>query len=997
MIFLRQRSRFLSVFRLFCLLSMWGMALPAHAQQTIAAASAVTLSAETSANGVLIQWGDSSSVVAASTDAAAAASTLPRLRYQGYELPMQLVSIELDNADSLSSLQFEQVTAEIVAADAIQPAAPLMPAVIDEQGEFDLSQNVEEVALPDSPAFVLRAGVVNGKNVAILAISPYYSENGSTKLASQIRFVAPGARMLDAADAATSLLADLPQAAVIPNVRPSNPAAEKLAARIIVSAPGMQKIPFSAISAAGLGTSGLGVTYNGTAIATQIVNNELRFYAGPLLGDRWNDNQVYWLTADGSTPLSMGTRSVAPASAASRNQAVEKGYWRKTPEYISRYAGPDGDHWFAATLDVKAQSTFTASFASILPAVGGTNYTLRLTPLTRTDEERRCILRVRSGAEAKEVDIRAMITSTSGLSQLATAWSGVVTSTTSATTISVDLLSRVVPKDAQNPPSAPACAAYFDTIDWARTVSLNFNGNGAAFSGVSGTWNYQWSNLPAGHALYDVTNPNQPVILTDYTPAGFLDGATAHDYVMVGDSSWKTPQVVKDVAFNFASVGGANAVYIIAPSFERLKNSRSLIQPLVDHRKSQGYSVAVIDVQDIYDAWNFGQVSPEAIRNFLQYAATNWNPTPKSVVLVGDSTVDARNWGAVPVEKGNNINFIPPFMGQNIDPWLGEAACDQCYVQLNGADAVTGDSLVSNTSFFDTDLWIGRFPVKSEQDLSTVVNKIIAYETATDLDATWRRTSVFLADNYVRSAINNQPQFDAAGNFAKDSDTQISRLLSASKAQRIYYDPYPKYSGATANETWRITDPTAVMPKVISTVSQGAGLVVYGGHSNHWNMGNLEQDVTQIVEGKAVSVSVTAGNVLTLYDVDNYSNKDKYFIQLSMTCLTSQFVKPAASGTTIDERVFLNPNGGSIGVWGPAGLSVAHGHDKLQEGFFDELNKNVSMTMPFGQLIEAGMQELLLHGVCCQDALQTFVVLGDPLTRARVFIPTEIYLPIVTK
>lgn len=132
--------------------------------------------------------------------------------------------------------------------------------------------------------------------------------------------------MLDAADAATSLLADLPQAAVIPNVRPSNPAAEKLAARIIVSAPGMQKIPFSAISAAGSGTSGSGVTYNGTAIATQIVNNELRFYAGPLIGDRWNDNQVDRLTADGSNFREMEDRPVKPAAAASRNQAVEKGH-----------------------------------------------------------------------------------------------------------------------------------------------------------------------------------------------------------------------------------------------------------------------------------------------------------------------------------------------------------------------------------------------------------------------------------------------------------------------------------------------------------------------------------------------------------------------------------------------------------------------------------------------------------------------------------------------
>jgi hypothetical protein len=167
-------------------------------------------------------------------------------------------------------------------------------------------------------------------------------------------------------------------------------------------------------------------------------------------------------------------------------------------------------------------------------------------------------------------------------------------------------------------------------------------------------------------------------------------------------------------------------------------------------------------------------------------------------------------------------------------------------------------------------------------------------------------------------------------------------------------------------------------------MSQGAGLVTYNGHSHQWQWARLDTDVN--VPG-----------LLSLYDPDAMRNGDKLFITLSMTCLTGQFHKPAHSGTVLDERMLLAQNGGAIAVWGSAGLSVLHGHDALQRGFQQALWSDPPMTTPIGELLEAGYIELLTNSACCQDALQTFLLLGDPLTPARVRPRGPIYLPLISR
>ena len=44
------------------------------------------------------------------------------------------------------------------------------------------------------------------------------------------------------------------------------------------------------------------------------------------------------------------------------------------------------------------------------------------------------------------------------------------------------------------------------------------------------------------------------------------------------------------------------------------------LQPLKTHRESQGYSVALIDVEDIYDEFSYGTKTPQAIKDFLTRA-----------------------------------------------------------------------------------------------------------------------------------------------------------------------------------------------------------------------------------------------------------------------------------------------------------------------------------------------------------------------------------------
>jgi hypothetical protein len=383
------------------------------------------------------------------------------------------------------------------------------------------------------------------------------------------------------------------------------------------------------------------------------------------------------------------------------------------------------------------------------------------------------------------------------------------------------------------------------------------------------------------------------------------------------------------------------------------------LAPLVARRQAQGYSVQVIDVQAIYDNWSDGQVDPNAIRNFLRYARDSWATKPVAVTLVGDGTADPYNYVG-----RNNINYIPPYLAP-VDPYIVETACETCYAQLDGADPLS-DQL--------PDILLGRLPVKSAAEIQALVAKILNYETGA-VAPDWHSRAVFVTDNDVEA----DGTLDQAAGFATLAEQSVARLPSGIEARRMYYDPSP----TRPNQPWREPDAVRAHAKVQQLISEGAALVTYVGHGSQFQWAVTDS-------------GIPTSYLLTLFDADGLTNQGRAGIVREMTCLTGAFQTMAFSGTSIDERLLLQPSG-AVAVWGSSGLGVSHGHDLLAKGFDQALWQPGVLQPTIGSLTQAGFTALYTQGVCCQDSIWTYLLLGDPLTGVRTVAAQRVQLPLVVR
>jgi hypothetical protein len=735
----------------------------------------------------------------------------------------------------------------------------------------------------------------------------------------------------------SALLPAAPADALGVAAAPVNDAASRPAVKLLVTGAGLQRVTGAELADQGIAPTGipsarLRVRRAGAEIPLHVRDggdgrldpaDELRFYA-PAPGDRWNRHETYWLTIEPGVWPRIGVRPLAPGTAQVRREARERGVWRAPALYDSTRPGPDGDHWFAADLRTgpgQPVAAYSAPMARMLPAApGASTLTIAGTAYSAGPHQ----LRVSVGGTSQTV-----------------AWSGdgdwlhTVAPGGGEATVLLELL-----------PGAQASGIEIDSLAWEHSVALDLGGHGAQFEGVAGVWSYELRGAPRG-ALYDISDPAAPQLLADHGGGTlwFEDGPDARTYLLAGPGTVYEPGVAAHQPRDLAAPRGADAIYIVPRALEQP------LAPLAAHRVAQGYQVAVVAVEEIYDAWSYGQVSPSAIRSFLRHAEATWSPAPRAVTLVGDGTSDPFDHTA----RGElNVNLIPPYLAL-VDPWMGETACEFCYAQLDGDDPLD-DEL--------PDLALGRLPVKSAGELEALVAKIIGYETRSG-GTDWRSRVLFLAE---------EP--DEAGDFATSAERSIALQPNGAAARRVYYDPL------AAPGEGRQPDAARARLDTIAAINDGAGIVTYVGHSHQWQWGLTDP-------------ALEDSWLLGLYDADRLTNYDRLPVVLAMTCLSSAFQTPARSGTTVDERLLLQ-RGGAAAVWGPTGQSVLHGHELLQRGFFRALWSG-DPDVTIGRLALAGYRELHDSTNCCRETIRTYALLGDPLMPVRVSRPLQASLPLVQR
>lgn len=302
------------------------------------------------------------------------------------------------------------------------------------------------------------------------------------------------------------------------------------------------------------------------------------------------------------------------------------------------------------------------------------------------------------------------------------------------------------------------------------------------------TNNYQVSNL-TGFAspnirVFDITSPDSPTQLANLninqdggSYAVRLPAYRSRLLYAVSDEGIKQPVSIVQNTPSALSNSAHNANLLIITH----KNFTGQANDWANYRTGQGSSVKTVDVEDIFDEFNFGNSGSLPIRAFIEYAKNNWQTPPGYVLLIGDASYDPRNYLGL-----GNWNLVPTRMVQTV------------YTETGSDDSLTdfnNDGLA--------EIPIGRIPTRTSENVTLALNKVIAFEQ--NLSEAVTRGALCVSDlpeGYDFTAICNRVFNELSADFTKsfvnrgdaDSHNTLKNLLNEGK----YIVNYTGHGSVTA-------------------------------------------------------------------------------------------------------------------------------------------------------------------------------------------------------
>jgi Peptidase family C25 len=853
--------------------------------------------------------------------------------------------------------------AALLAITSIAAPAPLTAstdAPIEQTVLVDDSAAFDAALAAQSDVKLVRSGIYREQRIAVVRVSAEVAGRRNAQNASGLDL--PGTRAFEDAsqldERVDSTQRSARTQAAVSNVPSPQPyQAARGNARIIrVSQPGMQDATLPGVDA-----NTVCLQFRGQPVALQVRGpNSIRFYAAEA-GDRYNNDSVYWaLTGQPACPRMAG-EAAGDVSGAASGTALERGSFKPLSYYYEYQPGPDGDHWFGAYL--APNQTWSVSPSSPLAGTGpGTRFVVR-------------------GVMRSEPPSTGLPTTLSGIPVVNPTQSWLNGSFESR----FETTATGFPSGFVNQSSVILVP---NEIAWeARPVTLNFTGGGADFY-TNGPGVYE---ITSPGELYDVTDPVNPIVVSLSANRFRQTAAGQRSYIMAKGNNTRGA-VVQNYAPAAELVNALNrrALYIAPQAW--IADGGQKLQALVNFRNGQGWNAQAIPVETIYGLWGFGHVSPEAIREFVQWQYNASSTKPEALIIVGAGVDDWRGLTGL-----NAPRVIPPYMA-DVDKhrytefgFAAETACEPCFSQLNGDSPL--DDMVP-------DLMFGRMPARDIAALNTSVDKIVRYETlTTDLSVrSWRGRVAYLTDNYIRprpeaqltsNTLTANPIPDGSGNFWAMADRNIGGAQAAGpEIVRRYYDPYGAYGrapNAVSAPQWAASGAVTNIPynTTQSVFNDGAAFINYLGHGAATNIAQLEVDAGQ-----------TQNWLLRDDDVARLNNTDRLPFMLMMTCATGSFHltrRYQNNEVPLDAALFLaGGNRGAIAVWGSTGLGVTYNQESLINGFYRRYWQLYTVNNPpaVGYAAQAGYVEAFQRGGdVAEDILRTFQITGDPLTRVRAYVP----------
>ena len=477
----------------------------------------------------------------------------------------------------------------------------------------------------------------------------------------------------------------------------------------------------------------------------------------------------------------------------------------------------------------------------------------------------------------------------------------------------------------------------------------------------AGTWQYVSTGYGDNDIeIYDITDPISPTRVlapsisaaAPYTVTFETTHGQGAQYLVAAVGAAGVVQSPKSISYytppDFSATTGADYVFITHRDFI------TATQTLANYRASQGLTSMVIDVDDLYNQFNFGIFNPIAIKNFLAYTFENWTSPPEYALLIGSGHWNFKGYQGNTYDYWSKPIYMPPNLAW-VDPWQGEVDSANLLAAVVGGDILP-------------DLAIGRIPVDSAAELDAVIAKIIAYEQGGFQD--WHHNIIFVADSTP----------DSAGNFVASSEAIINNNLPPDyQPLRIYEDDYGCVA-ANSPECQAVTD------AITHTLNYTGALVVnYIGHgaSERWASEQILRTTDEDIKKDDPYYNHIA----------SMQNGSHLPIVFDLTCLTGYWIHTRPNNVSLAVNLLKAEDSGAVATFSPTGLGVEAGHDILNSGFYDALFQDdiwelgPASVVAKLDLYATGSNEGLIH---------TYTVFGDPALRIQHPALT-VFLPLIRK
>ncbi|MBW6458087.1 MAG: hypothetical protein K0B52_02875, partial [FCB group bacterium] len=339
---------------------------------------------------------------------------------------------------------------------------------------------------------------------------------------------------------------------------------------------------------------------------------------------------------------------------------------------------------------------------------------------------------------------------------------------------------------------------------------------------------------------------------------------------------------------------------------------------LIEHKTTMGFRPVLYELERIYDEYNYSNESPYAIKAFLTDAYYNWHILPRYVLFIGDT---------------GTKNALPTIRYQSTGA-IGAILTESWFVDIN-------DNFVM-------DMALGRLPVSIEEELDSIITKIIAFDRMGEI---------------------SDPAINRAGHLTGPDPTfkiQMQNYINTVSPDHIQTDRLYLYH---SNRTGDFDAGIYATDSLVGMINDGIFCLNYIGHGSGYTWDNYVLPYTAFNQFKP----------LTSYIVN------------SMTCFTNTFSNDNAIG-----EMFVRHPRGAVSVLSSTGYgwvnsnyylfekmmrrmfedNMSHGQAfrfAMTDYFFSTFGRNANfIDQVDGQTVYKYFRKSMFYQMC---------ILGDPSAR----------------